>query len=55
MFDIHLLINLFFSLIELKHQIKEHTCKFKIDKTTYSKSWSRATYDVSKNRPLVYR
>ena len=42
MFDIPLLINQFISLIELKKihqksQIKEYTCKFKIDKTTYSK------------------
>ena len=28
--------------------------KFKIDKTTYSKSQFRTTYDVSKNKPLVY-
>ena len=36
MFDIPFHINLFISLIELenplKHQIKEHTCKLKIDK-----------------------
>ena len=35
-------------------QIKEHRCKFKINKTTYSKSESRTTYDVSKNKPSVY-
>ena len=42
MFDIPFLINLFISLIEpehpLKTSIKERTCKFKIDKITYSKS-----------------
>ena len=43
MFGIPLLINLFVSLTELKdihqnHQIKEHTCKFKRDKITYSNS-----------------
>ena len=41
-FDIPLLINLFICLIELKsihqkHQIKEHKCKFKKDRITYSK------------------
>ena len=41
--DIPLLINLSVSLIQLKnihwkHQIKENTSKFKIDKTTYWKS-----------------
>ena len=36
----------------LKNQNKEHTCKFKIEKITYSQS--RATYDVRKNKPLVY-
>ena len=30
---------------------KEHRCRFKIDKITYSKSSSRTTYDVSKNKP----
>ena len=59
MFDIPLLINLFIPLIELKnihqkHQMKEHMCKFEIDKITYSKSLSRTTYAVSKNKPLVY-
>ena len=29
-------------------------CKFKIDKITYSESQSRETYDVSKNKPLLY-
>ena len=29
-------------------------CKFKIDKTTYSKSYSGTTYDNSKNKPLSY-
>ena len=37
----HALLYLFIYLIEvdhpLKHQIKEHTCKFEIDKITYSK------------------
>ena len=42
MFDIPLRINLFHPLIELnnahwKHQTKEHMCKCKIDKITYSK------------------
>ena len=60
MFDIPLHIKLFISLIELEHPlktsnfIKEHTCKFKIDKITYSKWWSRATYGVSKSKPLLY-
>ena len=36
-------LNVFISLIELKnihqkHPLKEHRCKFKIDKITYSKS-----------------
>ena len=31
-----------------------NTFKFKIDKITYSKSKSRTTYDVSKNKPLLY-
>ena len=30
------------------------TCKFKIDKITYSKLQSRAMYDISKNKPLLY-
>ena len=52
LFDIPLLINLFIPLIELKnihskHEIKENSCKFKIDKSTYSKHKSRAMYDVS--------
>ena len=43
MFEIHILFNLFISLIELEHPLKtsnkrEHTCKFEIVKTTYSKS-----------------
>ena len=29
-------------------------CKFKIDKITYQSRSSRTTYDVSKNKPLVY-
>ena len=33
--------------------MKEHTCKFKIDKITYSKLQFTATYDVSKNKPLL--
>ena len=42
MFDIPLLIKLFIPSIEIKHihykhQIKEHRCKFNIDKITYSK------------------
>ena len=42
MLGIPLLINLFISLSELKiftkkSQIKVDTCKFKVDKTTYSK------------------
>ena len=40
MFDISLLIKLFISLIELGDPVKtskEHTCRFKIDKTIYSK------------------
>ena len=35
------LLYLFISLIEMEHPLKtskEHTCKFKIDKITYSKS-----------------
>ena len=55
MLQIPLLINLFISLIELehplKHQIKEQTCHFKIDKITYSKR-SLEQHDVSK-KPLV--
>ena len=34
----------------LKTTLKEHRCKFKIDKIAYSKSQSRTTYDDSKNR-----
>ena len=33
--------------------MKEHTCKFIIDKTTYSKR-SLEQHDVSKKKPLVY-
>ena len=55
---IPLLINLFISLIELKHQlkyqIKGDMCRFKIDKITQSKSQSRTTYEVIKIKPLVY-
>ena len=29
-------------------------CRFKVDKITNSKLWSRATYDVSENKPLLY-
>ena len=36
------------------HPLKEHMCKFKIDKITYSKSWSRTTHDDSKNKPSLY-
>ena len=63
MFNIPLLIKLFISLIELKNirkkkkkrkRKKELKCKFKIDQITYSKSQSKTTYDVSKNKPLVY-
>ena len=58
MFDIPLLINLSTSLIELEHQLKnqiiERTCKSKVDKITYPKSYLRTTYDVSKNKPSVY-
>ena len=51
--------NLFISLIELKniyskHPLKEDRCKFKINKISYSKSQSRTTYDVSKNKPSLY-
>ena len=57
---IPLLINLFISLINLdihsKHQIKDHSCKFKIDKITQSLSLKQ--HDVSKrafsDKPLVY-
>ena len=55
---IPLLINQFVSLIELKmQQLKNYwtnTCRFKIDKITYSKSYSRIPYEVSKNKPLFY-
>ena len=34
--------------------MKEYKCKFKIDKITCSKSYSRTTYDASKNKSLVY-
>ena len=34
--------------------MKEHKCKFKIDKTAYSNSYSRTTYEITKNKPLVY-
>ena len=41
-------MNLFIALIKLdiysKYQIKEDTCKFKVDKITYPKSQSRATW-----------
>ena len=37
-----------------KHPLKEHSCKFKIGKVTCSKSLFRATYDDSKNKPLLY-
>ena len=54
----HTLLYLFISLIDVEHPLKtsnkKHTCKFQIDKITYSKSQSRATYDVSKNKPLLY-
>ena len=30
------------------------TCKFKIDKTTYSILQSRTMYDVGKNKTLLY-
>ena len=29
-------------------------CKFKIDKITYSKSWSRTTHEDNKNKPSLY-
>ena len=53
MFGIPLLVNLFISLIELKnihqkHQIIEHTCKFKIDKAAYSKLYSRTTMTLAR-------
>ena len=35
MFDISLFINLNIFLVELRN-IQEHTCRFKIDKITYS-------------------
>ena len=56
-----LLINLFISLTEREHPLKtskkEHTCKFKIDKITYTKLCLEQ-HDVSKkafsNKPYVY-
>ena len=54
---IPLLINQFVSLIELKIQrfinYCTNTCKFKVDKVTYSNSQSRTTYYVSKNKLLL--
>ena len=49
-------LNLFISLTELKNihwklPLKKHRCKFKIDKTTCSKSQSRSASDDSKNKP----
>ena len=38
----------------LKHQMKDHRSKCKVDKITYSKSSSRMTYDVSKNKSLLH-
>ena len=35
--------------IHLKNPIKEHRCKYKTDKITYSKSYARTAYDVAKN------
>ena len=53
-FDIPSLINLFIFLIELKnihskHQIKEHRCKFKINKEVYS-NVVVSVYDVTNNK-----
>ena len=53
------MLYLFISLIEVEHPLKtsrkEYTCRLEIDKITYSKLQSRATYDFSKNKPLLYR
>ena len=40
--------------IHLKHPLKENSGKFKIDKITHSKSQSKKTYDVRKNKPSLY-
>ena len=37
-----------------KHPLKEHRCKFKIDKIACSKSWCRITYCITKNKPSMY-
>ena len=54
----HTLLYLFISLIDVVHPLKTSSkrthIKFKIDQITYSKSQSRATYDISKNKPLLY-
>ena len=34
--------------------IIDNLCKFKIDKITYSKAQYRTTYDVIKNKHLLY-
>ena len=53
---IPLFVNQFISLIELKIQrlinYGTNTCKFKIDKITYSKWLSRTMDDVSKNKQM---
>ena len=40
----------FFNQIK-EHSLKQHMCKSKIGKITYSKSQSRTMYDYSKNKP----
>ena len=42
----------FYKKNPLKHLLKQHRCKFKIDKITYSKS--RTSYYVTKNSPSLY-
>ena len=49
----HRRFSLLISLIELKkHTLKEHRCKLKTDNIL--KEYCRTTYDVTKNKPLVY-
>ena len=38
----------------MNNKIIKERCKSKIDKITYSNSWSRTTYDVSKNKLSLY-
>ena len=59
---LYLITYLFLLLTYLFLCIKEHTLKtsiknvskFKIDKITYSKSLSRATYNDNENKPPLY-